>query len=418
MSRADAFAKAKEKHKKEQIEKASRGKGGDFVFEDIKFVALETNKESVFRLLGLPYSSREIGSDVKLIDMSMILCDDDKKSRFIWPTVEENPNWILRKVFNKVMDYTWNSAESKKEYKYAASHPAIFNRVFKNDKPEQTYESGWQPKSVCLWNVIDRSDIDWHRENKKTKVLSKKLSIYGPNNDKVWYELGIPKYLYDIIWNNIVEYSGDWIDYDVVLSKSSETPWYKAFHGIDEVKKISVESKNLVFDGPLTDEEKSWEMYDFDKLYKVSSYSKIKNKLGIFIQRVDATFGTKFSKELDELVAEEAAKSKENIDKPKIENKPTAPATPEIKNSKPSRTPKVKEVKEDKTSRINWNIVAETYEGALKLSDSEKEAVLSINDDGTWSYDIDDSDELYECSNCQFESPGSFNTCPNCGKSF
>ncbi len=420
--RKAAFAKAKELHKKEREDKAAKGSGGNFNFEEINFVALENNRETVVRLLGLPYPFRESGSDVKLINMSMILGDDDKKSRFIWPTKEENPNWILRKVFDKVMAYSWNSAESKKEFKHAVDHPSIFNRVSKNDKPDQTYESGWQPKPVCLWNVIDRADVAWHKENKKTKVLSKKLSMYGPNNDKVWYETGVPNYLYEIIWNNVVEYSGDWLEYDVVLSKTSETPWYKAFHGLDEIKKISVESKPLIVEGPLTPEEESWEKYDFDKLYKVTSYGKIKKKLGVFIQRVDAAFGTKYSTELDELVAaEEAAKPKteEKPEAPKkeVENKPAAPTTPVVVEEK-TPTRKSRPAKTEEVTGIDWNSMSESFEGILKLSDEEKALVTSINDDGTWTFNLDDSDELFECSNCQFESPGAFNSCPNCGHSF
>ncbi len=421
--RASAFAKAKELHKKEREEKATKGQGGGSNFEEVSFVALENNRETVVRLLGLPYPFREKGSDVKLINMSMILGDDDKKSRFIWPTKEENPNWILRKVFDRVMDYKWNSAESKKEFTHAEAHPAIFNRVFKNDKPEQTYESGWTPKPVCLWNVIDRSDMAWHKENNKTKVLSKKLSMYGPNKDKVWYEVGVPNYLYEIIWNSVVEYSGDWLDYDVVLSKVSETPWYKAFHGVDEIKKLSIEAKGLVFDGPLTDEEKAFERFDFDKLYKVTSYGKIKKKLGVFIQRVDAAFGTTYTNELNELAAEEeAAKPKPDpkTEEPKkeVENKPSAPSVPEEKAVEPAKRTRAAKTVEPETSGINWDKMSETFEGILKMSDEEKSSVTSINEDGTWTYNLSDSDELFECSNCQFESPGTFDNCPNCGHSF
>jgi len=426
-SRSEAFEKAKAKHKQEKADKATRGQG-NFEFTEITYVALENNRETVVRLLGLPYPFRENGSDVKLINMSMILGDDDKKSRFIWPTKEENPNWILRKVFDKIMAYEWNSAESKKDYLNAAAHPAIFNRVFKNDKPEQTYESGWQPKPVCLWNVIDRADMEWHKENKKTKVLSKKLSMYGPNNDKVWYETGVPQYLYEIIWNNVVEYSGDWLDYDVVLSKTSETPWYKAFHGLDEIKKISVESKPLIVEGPLTDEEKALEMYDFDKLFKVTSYTKIKKKLGVFLQRVDAAFGTKYTAELDELVTAEEAERAANAPATEeaapaekaAETKPEAPSSPTVTTPAEVRPARTRTAKSEVpvVEGINWAVVAESFEGALKLSDEEKAMVTSINEDGTWSYEIADSDELFECSTCQFESPGAFSSCPNCGHSF
>jgi len=416
-----AFAKAKEQHKKEQAEKATRG-SGNFEFDEVNYVALENGRETVVRLMGLPYPFRESPTDVKLINMSMITGDDDKKFRCVWPTKDENPHWILRKVYDKVMSYQWNSAESKKDFDNAAAHPTIFNRVFKNGKPEQTYEGGWFPKPICLWNVIDRADLEWHKENKKTKVLSKKLSMYGPNNDKIWYETGVPLYLYDIIWNNIVEYSGDWEEYDVVLSKSSETPWYKAFHGIDEIKKIAPESKLLVKEGLLTEEEKSWVKSDFDKLFPVTSYGKIKKKLGLFIQQVDATFGTNYSAELEELAAtEEAAKPKAE-DKPEtkseVTNKPSAPSQPETEAA-PTRTSRQRKVTEDVTVEgINWIAQTETFEGIAKLTEAEKAIVESINDDGTWSYALDDSDELFECSNCQFESPGAFHSCPNCGHAF
>jgi hypothetical protein len=40
-----------------------------------------------------------------------------------------------------------------------------------------------------------------------------------------------------------------------------------------------------VVEGVLTEEERSWERYDFDKLFPVTSYSKIKNRLALFVKQ-------------------------------------------------------------------------------------------------------------------------------------
>jgi hypothetical protein len=242
----------------------------------------------------------------------MILGDDDKKFRCIGPNIDDRKDWILYRVMNKVLARTWNkdkpSARGKGDWDYtnALTHTDLYNRCAKNNNLENAFEKGWKFNAVVLVNVIDRANYDWHLANKKYHLLSKKASNY---QDKIFFDVGVPDMLYKLIEDDIVANDGNvcWEDYDIVIKKIAENPWYKVYHGVDDAKKLDADTKALVQDRGLTPEEASWEMNDIDKLFSITSYKRIKDKLGLFFQRVDKAFNTRYYDELCELVEKEEA---------------------------------------------------------------------------------------------------------------
>jgi hypothetical protein len=190
------------------------------------------------------------------------------------------------------------------------THPDLYNRCAKNNNLDNAYEKGWKFSAVVLVNVIDRANYDWHLSNKKYRLLSKKASAY---QDKVFFDVGVPDMLYKLIEDDIVACDGNvcWEDYDIVIKKIAENPWYKVYHGIDDAKKLDADVKALVQDRGLTQEEAAWEMNDIDKLFPVTSYKRIKDKLGLFFQRVDKAFNTRYYNELCEYVEKEEAERAE-----------------------------------------------------------------------------------------------------------
>lgn len=432
-SKKNKFEAAKKK-RQEQREKEDNRQFGEY--EEIVYTALPKDQDKVVRIVGDPLLVREKPTDPKLSYISMILGDNDKKFRCIWPDKSEDPSWILWKIYDKVLSYDWDRANNVKRYHHVESHPEVFRRVAKNNSENQ-FEQGWKPSKFVHMNVIDRHDMDFHREERHLKVLSKKASESG---DRIFYEPGIPEYLYSKIWDDVVEYNGDWHNYDVVLRKKNANPWYEAFHAIDDRKKIQTEAREFIVEGDITEEELSWEGYDFDKLFPITSYSKIKNRLSKFIQMVDISFDTKYFQELEELVAIEEQGRKEDE-----ENSPKK-STPghsfedddeeedvdldldveEEPEEAPVRTRKASR-KLAESSGVDWDGLIDgsfngtEYAGVAEMTEEEKGMVVSVNEDGSFEYvKIFEGEKVTLLKNpsSDFISPEQFHIDPLSGELF
>jgi hypothetical protein len=436
--------------KQQKAEEASRQNGGGFGgYPDIPWTALYPDKQQVFRFAGLPYLVREKGTDSKRIFVAMILGDDDKKFRCIGPNPDDRKDWILYRVMNKVLDRRWDkdkpSARGKGDWDYlnALTHPDLYNRCAKNNNLENTYEKGWKFSAAVLVNVIDRANYDWHLKNRKYRLLSKKASSY---QDKIFFDVGIPDMLYKLIEDDIVASDGNvcWEDYDIVIKKVAEDPWYKAYHGVDDAKRLDADAKALVQDRGLTPEEASWEMNDIDKLFPITSYKRIKDKLGLFFQRVDKSFNTRYFDELCGLVEKEEAERAEQAmkfppdddDVPPEESAQDANAesaarlaeaaaattdpvhastsassppvrtgvnSPSVQKSHPM-TPEIWEALANGTSpycRKDSNGKPMAYLGVPGMSNMDKAWVRGIFDDGSFDW-FPEAGELFEGSKTQF----------------
>ena len=444
----DLFQKASKVRKQKQ-ENQSGGFGGGGQYEEVTYTALESNEPKVVRIVGNPMENRQTRFDPKPFQVSMIRGDNGKQFRCIWPDKSENADWILWKVFDKVMKYDYDRVRNEKRYHYAESHPELFNRVNKNDKVDVVQEKGWKPQRAVAMNILDRHDMEWHRENQHTKLLSKKASESG---DTVFFEPGIPQYLYDTIWDDVVEYSGDWNNWDVVILKMSKDPFYKAFHPEDDQKKIvkiDPEVLDLTSTEPLTEEEAGWERYDLDRLFPVTSHTKIKNRLGSFIKKVDAAFGTKYYEEL-EYQAEKEKEERERKAQEENEKEVTESSKTSAPNEKetPDDDPEEEEETEPEPAAasakapvrkrtaasqpktedsIPWDALQDgsyngtRYLGVNQLTDEEKAMVTGIDENGQFEYvktwngrEV----ELLQNPNNDFVSPGDFHVDPKSGEIF
>jgi hypothetical protein len=356
------FEAAMASRKQQKAEEASRQNGGGFGgYPDIPWTALYNDKQQVFRFAGLPYLVREKGTDSKRIFVAMIQGDDDKKFRCIGPNPDERKDWILYRVMNKVLARQWNkdkpSSRGKGDWDYlnAMTHPDLYSRCAKNNNLNNAYEKGWKFSATVLVNVIDRANYDWHLKNKKYRLLSKKVSEY---QDKVFFDVGVPDTLYKFIVDDIVAVDGNvcWQDYDIVIKKTAEDPWYKVYHGVDDAKKLDADVKALVQDRGLTPEEASWEMNDIDKLFSITSYKRIKDKLGLFFQRVDKAFGTHYFDELCGLVEKEEAERAERVMK-----------FPPDEEDAPSEAFPVQEANAKSAARLAEMAATTTSEGATSV---------------------------------------------------
>lgn len=455
MNRQELFDAAKKKREQEKLDKAAKGSySGEY--ESISYVALSTDTDRVVRLLGLPIVNRQEPSDPKLSYIGMLRADDGKKTRIIFPDHATNKSWILWRIIDLVLDgkYVGSNDARHKEFTYEKSHPECFKRVRWNGDDSRPYENGFTPTAFVNINCIDRSDMEWHRENKHTKLLSKRASKIG-DTDNFYFDTGIPITCYNAVFDECVEPFGDWEEYDVVIRKLNQQPWYKAYSGTHDYNRLNDAARMLVVDGPLTEEERSWERYDLDQLYGVTSYSKIKAKLGEFIRKVDVDFKKNFSEELDALVEKEKeqwkAEGKDQYgrkEEPKksevmssddwnknkkeehiVDDEDLVPPAPKTEDT----TPPWEESEEEAPVRvrtrtraveIDWAGLADgtyngtKYLGVPKMTDREKEFVLGVRDDGSFIYKKVDGVAIMEDEFTHFKSPDFYHVDPLTGEEF
>lgn len=434
MNREELFNKAKMARKIEKEAEDSRGFGGNFEFETIHYSALELNTYLQFRILGLPTHVR--GNDStspKIVNISMIQGDNDKKFRCVWPLKTENDNWIMYRILNKVMQYNWDKEKQVRVYHHKESFPTIFNMVSKNGRPDMTFETGWTPKSLVIMNILDRSLMDWHRENKHSRLLSKKASIY---NETTFYEPGVPISMYNGILDEIAGPFGDWETYDVVSMKLKDDPWYKTYHAEEDFRRFKDDFPNFIEKyavAPLTDEELSWDRYDIDNLFKVTTYKKIHDRLKNKIRMIDDALNTRYLEELEELVLKEAKEAKEKGEtdsakkfavkseskpEPQVETKTeekmeTKPVASTARRTAVAPAQKTKEQLVKELISKGWVGLSEYNEEML----NEIKTVNFDNDELSWIV-WTDNPVVYDCPQCGVYAPTTVNICPKCGVHF
>jgi hypothetical protein len=322
-------------------------------------------------------------------------------------------------------------------YDYATLHPEIYNRVAKNNNVENNLEKGWRFNPYILFNVIDRANYAWHLENKKYRVLSKKASEW---QEKVFFEPGVPDTVFQLIMDDIVAIDGNtnWEDYDIVIRKVIDKPWYKVYHGVDDIKKLDDDVKALVVNKGISDEERSWELNDFDKLYRVTSYGRIKSKLGLFFQKVDKIFGTKYYDELAALVDKEETEivEKQTQSPPSDDDAPAwvtddamssqppsagsssaapapstsqapvsspAPSSPPVRSATISAGAFIPMTDEIWAGLANGSYNGKTYRGVPSMTPEEKAWVKGVYEDGAFEWSPE-AGQLYEGSSSHFLS--------------
>lgn len=351
MSQDDEMAEllAKFEAEKKAKKEADENKGTYIEYEKVECLGLEDQKEKAFRIVGRGFQNRKLPTDAKMVMQSSIRTDDGKGyTKINWPIVYNeskgdyfpDPEYILTKLYDKVNEgksakYTEADIDGKKikrvgdkivnvdnfnkEWYWNPYHrdTEIFMRVSSNmrDNPSQKeFAPKFYPGKRIVMNVIDRMD-DWCKVNKHTKELSSKVTYSEKKNDKgetvkvAFPELGVPKLCYDSIINSYLKTSGSFTAIDTIIIKDSTNKKYDVLDALDD-RRLK-ETKDIVSTEPLTDEEKAYELYDFDNIYRISSATKLKKVLTGLFKLCDNNLGTHFYDELVELAKKEDEKKKE-----------------------------------------------------------------------------------------------------------
>jgi len=421
---------------------ASINAGSSSSYEDIHWIGLEKNRMKLIRAVGGPPNSGLDEFTCRTVRIAQIIADDKHTIRIILPDPAKNPDYILWKIIKRVNQPSW--VNKKKVFLVEEQHPDIFNIVNHNglDRLDKRYiyDKGWSGREMIIMNVIDREQMDWHRANKHTMLLS-----YDVNevNGQIYAKEGVPSYGFLQPLNTLFKYYFNWEKYDIGIIKTGlkEAP-YRIINASKYFEEVPAELQSLISKNPLTDEERSWERYNLDKIYRVTSYTKIHNRLYGTISKIDSALGTRFAAELTEGVLKEReefqkqqeaqGKTSMVVEKPISTPTATSPAT-STSNHQVASTPSNVTTSSPGASVATGSLARRApattgpafdislLKGWSALTQEEKDAIKDVIIEGGKIKDIlykDANANLLMCSSCFVKSPDTFVTCPSCGISF
>ena len=307
---------------------------------------------------GKPGSGR-----AKLFNIGWVRDDDGKLFLLTLPAIVGNkPMYKSTMVdfINKVLSRTWienpNAADgqAKGSWKYfyeerddygqqqsgVMTLKQIFWNVFKSGatpgSDNYRLARSWRGQTVYVANVIDRLDYTWHQQNKKTKLLMKKVTVRDGriNRREVsFFAIGAPM-------QELTDNHGAKLNYDVLIVPGKNptdklmlknVSRYKTKDFWDDVKSyITEEDKAKISTNTgFTDEESTWETIDIDKFYRFTSATAILKHFGKTIKAFDMMTGSNFEAQFKEEAAAEAkARGAKASDKAADATaKPAAPQT-------------------------------------------------------------------------------------------
>lgn len=412
-------------------------------YETIYWAGLEPKKIRPIRFLGNNPQARNLGPyDAKIVNFAWIKGDDGKNFRSILPPYEDNQNHLMWRIISKVNEVTFINKKKVALHSDKKCHGIVNKNGLASSDKRFKYEKGWAGKNVMIANVLDREDMEWHRENKHTKLLSRNIFVNAEGRE--YPEDGVPVFgLYQAIVQSIFKHYGSWEKYDIGIERTGETqPAYKVYNasklaeaGLPEVASI----QDSIVVAPLTEEEASWERYDISKIYRFTSFTKYFNKLKSTIKLIDSELGTNFYEEFQDEVAEEKiareaekARKEEAADfneRPNTATAEKAEADTVVEAEQPVRESRTRE-----TAKLEVDTTGDGYAPGTealpyfdKLPEEHKRMFVSVTLDKNGkpidaTYNVPEGERIFDCSNskadCKFPSPESFTMCPNCGEQF
>ena len=426
--------------KKAEQDKATKRTGGFTKnYEEVKYTGLEPNVPKVLRFVGPLYGTGLDAYTARKVTIARIVDDEGKKFRVVRPSYDEDPDYILNKIISKVKKAVWVNKE--KTYPVKDKYPEIYNLIDKNgltkDDKRSLFDKGWVGKEVLIANVIDREQMDWHREHKHTMLLAKSVNV--DNNGNEWPDEGISWYSVESEFPQLFKYYKSWENYDIAITRTgSKEKAYIIDNATKNPERVDGPAAQYIsMTDHLTDEEKSWERYDLDKLFRVTTATKLYNRLKKTIGRIDAALGTDFSIELKALVDKEKELFDEMYNRGEETDEEIREETGAFEDTDiPSFTPEtpVVETPVEAPARRTPAVSTAPWENLPhpeKISDSLKDMVTSV-EKGTyegkeavkkpelfykvgWTLPIS---QLATCPTCGSLSPLEATDCPVCGAHF
>jgi hypothetical protein len=279
---------------------------------------------------------------------------------------------------------------------------------------------GMEGKEYLLMNVISRADYKWHQENKHTTLLSKNVNIVKRDDGKIniFAEPGVPAYGFvQGLSAGILKPYGFWENYDIGLTRTGNTtPPMMMFNATKNPEMVYDKDIQALISSHvgLTEEEASWEQYDLDKLFHVTSATKFLTNFKDFLQIVDANLGSSFLKDITALSEAEKLKWAEEKVEGESEEEDDEEEEP-VPTPVQSSAPVAATVIEGERPIVD---VKFQLPGWSKLSDSDKSLIDSATklEEG-WAIKYKEGTKARSlCIKCDTKIPASFTTCPACGE--
>lgn len=435
-----ALASQQEKDRKEKKNKP-KSEPKSSPFQEIKWTGLEKGVTKIVRCLGekphFGLDNTKPGNqfDARVTNICVIVNDKNKWERLVLPLKRDNPEYFLWRIIDRMKEVEWvdnpeKPGRKKTIDKNESLFPTLYNRVNFNGLDDSDTNrkfnlvgKGWIGQEFLLINVIDRSLDSWHKENNHSALLSKQVNVAldKSGKEKTYVIEGVPANGFSSLLLSITGTYYYWGKYDIGIERTGQkvSP-YKIFNASRTPEQATEHYRSLIVEGPMTEAEKAYARYDLDKLFKISSYSKIHKALGSSIAEIDMAFHTHFLEELESLVKQEA------------EEKETIPVEEE-NSEKSALEEQADQQQEDLTNPVAEvrstviEISPENMPGYSKLKSEEKALIKMVSqgkdlqypDQWIVSYEgITDLSKIPDCEKCHTRSPNSFSSCPGCGAIF
>jgi len=426
----EAFQEALKQREKRKKREENKSSFSDKEYEQLHWLGLNEKGYTAIRLYGNPWEFRTSPTDVKLVYRSKIVSQTKENSYFYvnWKQTTEtkkgreiesgelDKKWILFRFMQSVQAVEWIKVEGKekKEKRFLNESSKVFKKVDTNKTPKDLsnpYANKFYPGKIVIANVLDPSDLDFHKENKHTKLIASKLDKVTTDDGNVllFPKPGLPFTVYDEIISKLVNKVGSW-DFDIVINRDADASnIYSVSHFSDfavpkEIKEYCSDKEQLL--------DFEVEAYDLDSLYPTTSYSKLKYHLLPLFKEWDKEANTNFAEELEELAEEEAIQKAKETPKP------------EAKQEK-SEEPKKERNRTPKTESKDEVSVESLFPKLNSIDPEDKELFHKTfshieNGKAVWKKKDDEGEkvQLAPCDHCGVEISTKLLECPACGGKF
>ena len=278
-------------------------------YEEVKWSGLQKGVPSILRFVGkAPDAIGRDKTDAKSMYISWIVSDSGSQFKWVRPTPSDDPNHIFNRFLRTVTKGKWNDETRTKSYVLESKDSELLNKVLKNGRtpedPQYNYERGWLGREMYLVNVIDRTQMQWHKDHKHTMLLAGDMRTSPDGREFVTEGVSKPSLKPKIL--HLFECYGDWSKYDIALTRTGvkDNP-YIAVNASKVPEEVKPDYRRYISTEPLTAEEASWERYDLDKIFAPTSATKFLNRMKDTITKVDKLFNTHFLQEFEALSAKE-----------------------------------------------------------------------------------------------------------------
>jgi hypothetical protein len=435
--------------KKQSTKKSTSGSSVIFTdpIKDNTWVGLKQGEYSIVRIVSAPpaltgSTVKTSPFDVHEVIRAEVKDDGGKWFPILYPAMTDDldHSHIMHRFIAKVLEVEWSkTVKGDKSFKNKTKYPELVDKVehggWATTDRQRQYSPGFKGKKMAIMNVIDRQDMNWHRTNKKMKLLSKAVAL-GNDGVTEYITMGVPSFGFIKAFDDVLQTSGNWSKYDVGIKKTGEqqTPYViknatrlKVKDMLDDLKGVKgIPDASLISTSELlTEEELSWKLIDIEQQFKPTSYFMLNRRLGKLFDECDRCLGTKFCDELKVLI--EMEQKDWELTHPKSETAEVEDPIEKVEESvttetveAPVRAVRRETISAQATATLSAEQLA-VLKGWQNLTDQEKGWIKDVvlKEDGSLDHIIYDPEAgaLAECpvETCKIEAPLNFARCPVCG---